>query len=214
MYREHVPQIAAAMRADPRIFARGIMLAILSARTQFVRIGDQMSDLEERGADSAGLWGWKFDAYSYLGEHTGALWEHVRNGRTPGGAIADLCRVPGLGIVKAGFVCQLMGFDVGCLDTRNIDRLGLLPRAYRSDGEERKRKPAFQRKIARYVAEVGGRAEVLWNDWCNDAAKTYATSGDEISRAHLAIIPKDKRRTYARHREEMPCILCPSDIPL
>ena len=214
MYREHVPQIAAAMRADPRIFARGIMFAILSARTQFPRVGDQLSEVEYIGRDAAGLWGWKFTAYEYLEEHTGALWEHVRNGRTPGGAIADLCRVPGLGIVKAGFVCQLMGFDVGCLDTRNIDRLGLLPRAYRSDGEERKRKPAFQRKIARYVEEVGGRAEVLWNDWCNSVAKTYATSGEDISAWHLAIIPKDKRRTYARRREEMPCILCPSDIPL
>lgn len=214
MYKEHVPQIAAAMREDPRIFERGIMFAILSARTQFVRISDQMSDLEDRGADSAGLWGWKFDAYSYLGEHTGALWELVRNGRTPGGAIADLCRVPGLGIVKAGFVCQLMGFDVGCLDGRNVERLGLDPEAYASQGAAHKARASFRRKIDAYVAETGGRAEVLWDDWCNDAAKTYATSGEDISAWHLAIIPRDKRRTYKRRREEMPCILCPTDIPL
>ena len=212
MYREHVPQIAAAMREDPRIFERGVMFAVLSARTKFVRAEEQMRDLEDNGRGAASLWGWKFDSYDYLSEHAGALWLAARDCRDPVGAIAGLCKIPGLGIVKAGFVCQLMGFDVGCLDTRNIERLGLNPEAYASQGAAYKARPSFRRKIESYVAETGGRAEELWDGWCAYMAK--GVSADEISRRHLAIIPKNKRRAYVNRRENMPCIPCRSDIPL
>jgi hypothetical protein len=105
-----------------------------------------------------------------------------------------------------------MGFDVGCLDTRNIERLGLNPEAYASQGAAYKARPSFRRKIESYVAETGGRAEELWDGWCAYMAK--GVSADEISRRHLAIIPKNKRRAYVNRRENMPCIPCRSDIPL
>jgi hypothetical protein len=100
-----------------------------------------------------------------------------------------LCRVPGLGIVKAGFALQLMGYDVACLDTRNIKREGRNPRAFRSDGEARKAGPAFKKKIARYLSEVEGRAQEYWDAWCQDVASDIGITAAEVSGLHLAIIP-------------------------
>jgi len=196
MYHSHVPLIAAGMRQSGRVFKRGVLFAILSVRSQFVRIDEQMNDLTKFGADSRDLWGWKRDSYSFVVDHGDELWRtlirHVPIDR-PDLAIVALSRVPGLGIVKAAFVAQYMGWDVGCLDTRNINRLGLSPRAYRTDGASCKAMPAFRRKVDRYVTETGGKAQELWDAWCRDVAVVYRKTPEEISAMHLLIVPPAMR---------------------
>lgn len=190
MYQDHVSIINAGMRADPDTFARGVTFAFLSIRTQFVRVAEQMAQVDAVGSNARALWGHKRGAYDYLRKNKYLLyWDMVEEVKTSEEAIAALCRIPGLGIVKAAFVCQMMGHDIGCLDTRNIQRLGLNPREWRSDGEARKDTVAFKRKIARYVDTTQGRAEELWNDWCNDVSNVYKVSAEEISRDHLIIVP-------------------------
>jgi hypothetical protein len=116
----------------------------------------QLDDIDRERASSVYLFGFKRDAYVYIETHGPALWAKVKACplADPGAAILALAAVPGLGVVKAGFAAQLMGWDVACLDGRNIEREGLSPRAYRSDGEARKSRPAFKRKVARYVAVI------------------------------------------------------------
>lgn len=87
-----------------------------------------------------------------------------------------------------------MGHDVGCLDTRNVQRLGLNPREWRTDGEDRKQTAAFKRKVSRYVDATEGRAEELWNDWCKDVSEVYKVTPEQISRDHLIIVPASIRR--------------------
>lgn len=194
MYQSHVPTIAAAMRADADTFARGVMFALLSARTQFTRVPAQMRELGKRGKDAACLWGWKADAYAYIEANKATLYRDTIDCVEAGAAIAVLCRVPGMGIVKAGFVCQMLGYDVACLDVRNIIRDGREPRAFRSDGEARKSLPSFARKIFRYLAEVEGKAEHYWDAWCRDVADTYGMTPQEISALHVSsIVPRSFR---------------------
>jgi len=195
MYRDHVPTIAYAMQSDLATFQRGVMFALLSARVQFPRVPDQCIELADKGRDARCLWGWKFDAYCYLQENAPALWEGIRgNGGTLEAKFETICQIPGMGLVKGAFVLQLMGYDVACLDTRNIARDGRNPRAYRSDGEARKRMKSFGRKIARYVADTQGKAEFYWNVWCKDVAEFYGITADEISALHLtSIVPKSQR---------------------
>jgi hypothetical protein len=185
------------MRADPDIFARGITFVFLSIRTQFVRVAQQIAEVEAAGTNARALWGHKRGAYDYLRKNKYALFDAMVSAHDTENAIGLITTIPGVGIVKAAFVCQLMGHDVGCLDTRNIQRMGLNPREYRTDGEARKQGLAFKRKISRYVDATYGKAEPLWNDWCEDVAKIYKVSAEEISRDHLVIVPPQLRRIYA-----------------
>lgn len=185
MYATHVPIINGAMRADLPTFKRGVMFAILSARVQFPRVPDQCADLEKNGADAKCLWSWKYGAYVYLEEHGAALWRTICGAHDVENALWALTRIPGLGIVKAAFVLQMLGHDIACLDIRNIMRDGRNPRAFRSDGEKRKSRPAFRDKIARYVDETKGKAEFYWNRWCEEVAVSYGSTAERISLDHV-----------------------------
>lgn len=99
-----------------------------------------------------------------------------------------MLEVPGLGIVKSAFVLQLMGFDVACLDSRNIKREGRNPRAFRTDGND----PHMLRpKVARYLDETYGKAETYWDAWCRDVAEAYHLTPEAVSELHLSIVPNN-----------------------
>lgn len=188
MYLDHVPNINAAMRHSPDLFCRGVMFAVLSARVQFVRVPEQMKELTKRGAKAQCLWNWKADAFRYLTKNKLQLWRDVCAANDPEAALKILCQIPGLGIVKGAFVLQMLGHDVACLDVRNIQREGLAPRAYRTDGV--KTGAAFERKVQRYVRQTFGRARELWDTWCREVADDYGMTAEDVSRLHLsAIVP-------------------------
>lgn len=194
MYSEHCTLIAAGMRRDVATFKRGVMFAVLSIRQHVVKVPLQLRDLDRDGADCKWLFGHKRGAYEYMEAHAEELWLSMRRLKRPIEAIATMTRVPGLGIAKAAFVCQLMGFNVGCLDGRNLARFGLPPRQYRSDGERGKNTLAFARKIAAYCEVYEGRAQELWDDWCEDVANEYGYDAHDISALHLACLPKIDRQ--------------------
>lgn len=196
MYHNHVGTISAAMKGDKDVFASGVMFAVLSARTQFPRILEQCDDLSHKGDSSNVLWGWKFDAYHYLQEFKHSLWDDVTVlAPTLEDKLFRICQVPGIGIVKGAFILQLLGHDIACLDTRNVQRLGLNPREYRSDGENRKSLPSFKRKINRYINDTYGKAAEMWNDWCKDAGHFYGIAPEIVSHMHVkAIVPRKMRK--------------------
>lgn len=181
--------IADHMRGDPEIFARGVLFAILSIRQKISNVPAQMEDVAERDSASVYLFGFKRAAFTFLMQHRADLWRDCLAARTNGERIDLLCQVPGLGIVKAAFVLQLMGYDVACLDSRNVKREGRNPRAFRTDGQGRKTGRAFLAKITRYLTQVEGKAETYWDDWCADVADAYGMTPEEVSGLHLAIIP-------------------------
>jgi hypothetical protein len=77
-------------------------------------------------------------------------------------AILLFMRIPNLGMVKAAFCAQMFGFDVACIDSHNIKRLGLPASAVKTPPA--KMKPATARKkVAAYVSltqATGGSAGV------------------------------------------------------
>lgn len=201
MYKEHVPIINAGMRHDPETFARGVTFAVLSMRTQFVRLNEQMKQVDNAGQSAQALWGFKRGAYLFLRKRCNYYFHRVSDIFDPVEGILALTEIPGIGIVKAAFILQMMGHDIGCFDTRNASRLGIHPREYRTDGI--KIGPAFRRKVERYVTSTQGQAEPLWNDWCSDVASVYKTTAEDISRDHLIIVPPRLRNLP---REKVPCL--------
>lgn len=206
MYQEHVRIINAGMRECPDVFLRGVTFAVLSIRQQFVTVTRALAEVEAAGTNARSLWGCKRGAYDFLRKNKIALWKSVVSSERSEEAIEHLCSIPCLGIVKAAFVCQMMGHDVGCLDSRNVERLGLNPREWRTDGAERKQGCAFKRKIHRYVDATAGRAEELWNDWCEDVAGVYKVGAEEISRDHLVIVPASIRARVRNIASAVPVV--------
>jgi hypothetical protein len=219
MYRDHVPLINAAMRSSPDYFVRGVTFAILSARQPFVTVPDQLTELDEDGADARGLFSWKYGAWLYVTEHKNELWERVCNAPDTETALWEITRVPGIGVVKGAFILQFLGHDIACLDTRNIKREGRSPRAYRSDGEARKTTEAFKAKLRRYIRDTAGQAERYWDEWCREVAVTYKMTADEVSALHLNIcgefwLLSGKRRLRAIHEFVIIPATTTEDCPL
>lgn len=198
MYRQHMPIIRDAMRADLEVFRRGCMFAVCSIRQPTINVPDQLGILFDGDEGENPLFGHKFMTYDYLLSSKGAaLWREISGPLLYAGAgsksqcefvISRLLDVPGLGIVKAAFIAQLMGFDVACLDARNVAREDRNPRAYRTDGKNARQ---LAPKVRAYVAETFGKAEHYWDAWCEDVALAYDRTPEEISELHLAIVPRN-----------------------
>jgi len=100
--------------------------------------------------------------------------------------------IPSIGMVKAGFIAQMCGFEVACLDRHNIRMLGLSETALLLN---KKVKPELRkRKIRDYVKLCRRKgAEYWWNTWCNYVAdkggmnKSLPT-GDVVSKYHVTAI--------------------------
>ena len=117
----------------------------------------QISDICVNGAVSKYLWGAKASGYVYARDNAVYLWERValiaEQGMDDPANVAEavllFMQVPGLGMVKASFVCQMLGFNVACLDSHNLQRLGLSVSAVKVDA---KAKVAAKRiKVIEYV---------------------------------------------------------------
>lgn len=198
MYLNHVPTIATAMQNSPKTFCNAIMFAVVSARTQFVTVPTQMLELELAGRKARCLWSWKTSAFDYLQAHGTELFFDITTTADTTEALLRLTRaVPGLGIVKGAFVLQMLGHDIACLDVRNIVRDGRNPRAYRSDGEAGKATKAYERKVARYVADTSGKAQFYWDIWCRGVAEDYKKTAHQISEMHLCFIEPKQVRKFA-----------------
>ena len=183
MYETHVPYIASAMRQDADAFARGVTFALLSIQQMFVTVPKAVVDVEQNGTASRFLFGFKAGAYHFLMEHKVGLHAACVAATSPAEVIATVATIPGIGIVKAAFVAQLMGHDVACLDTRNIQREKRNPREYRSRKDCSPRK--FAKDIERYVRDTGGKAREYWDTWCIDVAKIYGMTPLAVSKLHL-----------------------------
>lgn len=203
MYHDHVPTIAAAMVSDVRAFQRGALFALVSIRKQFNLVPDAHREVLAIGEKSKVLFGFKAAAYRYIMANGDAMQTAACAFNTDR-ALWEITRCPGLGIVKGAFILQMMGHNTACLDSRNVAREGLKPRAWRSDGERHKISQAFKRKIDRYLEATRGRAAEYWNMWCHDAGAQYGFSGQQVSEMHLTSIVPRAQRTYAANAAAIP----------
>ena len=183
MYNEHNPKIAAAMRADPYIFARGCLFAIASIRQPITAVPAQLEEIDEKGPKAKALFGHKRAAYDYVMKHRADLLSSILAAPDNAARLALLCNVPGLGIVKSAFILQLLGYDVACLDSRNVKREGRNARAFRE--------PYTRNKIAQYLFETEGRAAYYWDAWCSEVAGYYDLTPLAVSALHLCIVPEE-----------------------
>ena len=105
----------------------------------------------------------------------------------PDALLLVFAALPGLGLAKAGFCCQLSHGVSACLDSHNLKRFGISPWkfAHVKRGSAKRR----DQRAAEYNAtceKLGGTAG-LWDTWCQYVAdnqpKRY-DSAETVSRLH------------------------------
>ena len=173
---------------------RTFRLVFLSIRQPFHSMAKQMQDVDTNGLQSPYLFGWKRDGLAFVRANASGL-RHALAG-VPAGygdaeALLKVASVPGLGLVKAGFVCQLVTGSVGCLDSHNLERFGLNANAFKygagaSDGLKRKKALAYLDACWK-----AGGCESLWDGWCNHVAENqpkHWRSGFDVSAMHQSAI--------------------------
>lgn len=205
MFKDHNPVINEYMQLNPMGMQDGIMFVVLSIKTPFHTMKTQMEDYKRNGLDSKYVWGFKKDTLNYLLEHSGELYDDLMElWLTPKkelGGTADtkdaammmrLMEVPGLGMVKAGFVMQMMFGRVGCMDVHNTRRF------YKVDSKDvqisagvRKDSTKFKKLIGYVQLCKNNRStSKLWDSWCEQLVykpcnRGRFASGNDVSAFHV-----------------------------
>ena len=188
-----------AMRSHAMQSADGLVdviaFVLCTIQQPLQSVANQMQDIRLNGATSKYLFGSKRDGYTYAVEHKQVLHAAMIAAMDHDdviGFVDVMSNVPGLGIVKASFVAQCVGFEASCLDTHNLKRLGLAETAFKLSKSV---KPDTKRKkISNYldICKSTGGARHWWNSWCefvagNRANKSLPTA-DAVSAYHVACL--------------------------
>lgn len=181
---------------------------LLTIRTQFHLLPKNMVEVIDWGIDAERklddappcVWGWKAEALDNIWKaedySLDRLYAHLMicyEAQDPVYAIDEIVQFRGLGVVKAGFLAQLYGIPVGCLDTHNQRNFGLSVEAFQ--GVEKQTAKTRLAKIETYVDlcnKVGG-ADYLWDHWCHYVASRYRDHFDDgvaVSKMHVDCIIK------------------------
>lgn len=195
MYARDCHAIAQHACASPAGLLDVIEFTLCTIQMGFSTVKLQRRDIAINGASSAFLFGSKRVGWTYSRDNAAALWGEAMAIRDRGldnvdavtDAVLHFMQIPGLGMVKASFVAQMLGFNVACLDTHNLRRLGLPQSAMKISATL---KPAsMRRKVEAYVAlcQQDGAA-YWWDTWCNYVAGNKANklldTGDVVSKYH------------------------------
>lgn len=154
-----------------------------------------MQDVKKYGCGSKFLWGNKRNTYKHVQKHKGKIYGQYRailnsSKDTDTKALKLMLlfmSIPGLGAVKAGFVCQLAAGLVGCIDLHNIRLYGINENMLKISNKI-KSKELYAAKVSKYISvchNIG--TEKLWNTWCEHVAKqpNKFNSAAEVSAAHV-----------------------------
>ena len=163
-----------------------VMMVVLSIQQPWHAVGVQMRDDKALGAESRFVWGNKRKTFDWLQEHKEALYRDAMDSKTDSELMQAFLQVPGLGLAKAGFCCQLFAGRVGCIDVHNLRRLNIAPSVLTMD---KKTKPETQRKkIDAYISACKSRrTSWLWDSWCKLIAKKDPkrwVDGEHVSAVH------------------------------
>ena len=160
---------------------------------------NQIKDTNVEGTQSRFMWGKKSDGLAYTKQNDAWLWGKINHIKESMGtdsveacvaAIELFLPVPNLGMVKAAFAAQCLGFNVACIDSHNLKRLGMSENQVKLG----KVKPETRtKKITAYVEMTQEQgSEYWWDSWCDYVAGNQANrqldNGDVVSRYHVECV--------------------------
>ena len=198
MYDRDAVAIAEYAKSAPHALMDVITFTLCTIQQPLQQVLNQRKDIEAHGASSKFLFGSKRDGYIWTDKNKGYLWRVMHDilkredsDERKADLIQHFMQVPGLGMVKAAFVVQMIGGGTACLDTHNLKALGMTEAQVKVSP---KLKPeTARRKVMNYVRlcdETGG-AKYWWDRWCEHVAgrrNSPLKTGDEVSAYHLQAV--------------------------
>lgn len=199
MFSKHQPIIARYARSTPEAMARVQTFVYLTVQQPLFLVPMAMKDVDRSGIESRFLWGWKRDAYSFIDQNKTTVHrdmallydgsaDPVRQERE---ILAYGATMPGMGLVKAGFMAQLCFGVGGCIDTHNVNRFQTGRAQFlRADSYKRVSPGTKAKYLTEYqslLASAGG-CEALWDDWCiyvHSRGRGSYNSAEHVSQLHV-----------------------------
>lgn len=161
MYKKDNKIIADFLLASPDNMVRGFTFVLLSIQQPTQGLADKMFEVDQQGPECRHLnYNLKRAGFEYVEAHKQAIFERLTQYVALGlddvenisKALLYVYDTPNLGMVKSAFVLQLLGFDVSCIDSHNLKRLGWkqsqvsLPKTLKHESK--------MRKIRAYVSQT------------------------------------------------------------
>ena len=183
-------------QSSPERFKLMIIMVVLSILQPWSQVGNQLYDWRLKGIRSRILWDNKKDAAKYLNRNIDKVYAQAMmalrfRGRNRSIELMKVfLTIPGIGLAKAGFCCQLFAGCVGCIDRHNIRRLRLPPNILTFN--KKAAATTRQKRIEAYVDACQKRGcKWLWNSWCKLIAKKYPDkfpNAEAVSFVHLGYL--------------------------
>ena len=201
MYKSDIEIIKRCYMHQPGDTLESVVRFVLATiQQQFHTVPNILDQWAEHGLKSPTMWGSKKKGVKYI-----AKMKHYMAGALTDAdavdAIDTLLQIPGLNTVKAAFVAQLLGFEVGCIDVHNARIHGVNVQSF-AVSSKLKAKTRLA-KISAYVElcrGLGG-SEVLWDQWCHliaDKQHSHFEDADAVSRLHSLMIAHHVDQNPAR----------------
>ena len=201
MYSNHAIKCQQYAQRSANNMADVTLMVVLSIQQNWLSVGDQLADVRQNKADSRFLWGNKGKTYAYLAANKHIMYAEamtVINSSLCDGdkaeALMDIfLQVDGLGLPKAGFMCQLMAGLVGCMDSHNIKMYGIDPKSLSIAKKPKTQKgiDANKQKTRAYIDLCHAYGtEALWNSWCellSTKSKRWV-DGNHVSEVHYTYL--------------------------
>jgi hypothetical protein len=177
MFAEHQPIIEKFAKKNEDNFFQVLQFVLLTIQQPLWRLPSMMKDANENGLQCRDLWGVKADGWRFAKANKVLIYENAmaidHAYPDPEAASRELliyfASLPGLGLVKGGFLAQLAFGLCGCLDTHNVLRFNLTPSQVKASAfKGLKTVAGKQHKVDMYLElceELGGVAG-LWDSWC------------------------------------------------
>lgn len=191
MYKNDVPKIIKLNARAGSAFPVGVF-TLLTIQSSLSSVGGQINKLRTEGLSANCLWGKKKEGYEYLQQYGEDLHSVLVNKNNSLVDVLKVCsEVPGIGLVKAGFIAQMYGWDVACIDVHNAKRLGLPQSSLRLPKTDKGKAKAFYEYIQ--LCQQKG-SEYWWDTWCSSVSgnrhnKTLKTPSS-VSRYHTLCVEK------------------------
>ena len=198
MYKNHAIQCQQYALESADNLMDVAMLVSVSIQQNWLSCGDQLDDVRKNGIDSKFLWGVKSKTYKNLKSNKHKLYAQVKaiansyksDNEKAYSLMKIFLTVDGLGIPKAGFLCQLTLGLVGCMDVHNIRMYKLDPKTFSlaKNPKTIKGLESNRKKVEAYIElchDYG--TEKLWNESCNNLATKSKKwrDGNHVSEVHI-----------------------------
>lgn len=200
-FEAHQPIIGRFARQSPEGFARVYKFVLATIQQPLISTPEIVADFEALGSESKWAFGMKGDALNWLAQPGKAEWLHRVAVDTwaaapnPEDAAQELVSffagLPGIGLIKGGFLAQLAFGVGGCLDRHNFARFGFPPSAFKASSFKGAKTEGTRRRQVREYLEAcraSGGCALLWAEWCEYVAKREPKlygGAEHVSRLHI-----------------------------